>query len=106
LYPEAFPGGAPEGLQLFSNTKVVFQWKLSRGETVEKSAEVIVTVNNAAQRGVPLPKGFGGRLLVASAEVMHLAAARAADSAKGRVEAFGATVSCECLVCRGPFAHA
>ena len=99
LHPEAFPGGAPADLTLFSNTKVVFRWELSRGETVVKSAEVTLTVNNATQRGIPLPNGFGGRVATASARTLHRVATEAADSAKGLAEAVGATVSCQCLVC-------
>ena len=101
LHPEAFPGGAPADLTLFSNTKVVFRWGLSGGESVEKIADVTVRVDNAAARGVPLPKDFGGRVAIASAGALHRAAAEAADSANGRAEAFGATVSCQCLVCSG-----
>ena len=100
LRPEAFPDGAPEGFQLFSDTKVVFQWKLSRGEVAEQSTEATIRISNASAQGIPLPKEFGGRLVTASADAMHRAASDAAVSAKERMAAFGAIASCECPRCQ------
>ena len=98
LGPEAFSGGeGPEGLQLFANTKVLFEWRLSRGDTVEKTSGVTIRVDHAVARGVPLPKAFGGRLATASADSMRRLAAEAAAaaSAGSSAKSLGMAVSCE-----------
>ena len=102
LGPEAFPDGSPAGLQLFANTKVLFEWRLSRGDITEKASEATVTVNHAVARGVPLPKSFGGRLATVSADAMHRLAAEAATaaSADSSVNSLGLAVSCEYPSCR------
>ena len=102
LGPAAFPDGSPAGLQLFANTKVIFEWRLARGDIAEKTSEATIRVDHAVARGVPLPRAFGGRLATVSADAMHRLAAEAATaaSADSSVNSLGLAVSCEYPSCR------